>query len=44
MPADRIEAQRIVDIFKPVLENEAIGKVAQNAKYDIRVLAKYGVR
>ena len=43
VPADRAEAQRIVDIFKPMLENEAIGKVAQNAKYDVRVLAKYGV-
>ncbi len=39
VPADRAEAQRIVDIFKPMLENETIGKVAQNAKYDIRVLA-----
>jgi DNA polymerase-1 len=43
VPADRAEAQRIVDIFKPLLENEAIGKVAQNAKYDIRVLLNYGV-
>ncbi len=43
VPADRAEAQRIVDIFKPVLENESIGKVAQNAKYDIRVLDRYGV-
>ncbi|HRH37784.1 MAG TPA: DNA polymerase, partial [Flavobacteriales bacterium] len=43
VPADRAEAQRIVDIFKSMLENEAIGKVAQNAKYDIRVLANYGV-
>lgn len=43
VPADGAEAQRVVDIFKPVLENEAIGKVAQNAKYDIRVLARYGV-
>ena len=43
VPSDRAEAQRIVDIFKPVLENEAIGKVAQNAKYDIRIMAKYGV-
>ncbi|MBS1581249.1 MAG: DNA polymerase I [Bacteroidetes bacterium] len=43
VPADRAEAQRIVDIFKPVLENAAIGKVAQNGKYDIRVLANYGV-
>jgi DNA polymerase-1 len=43
VPEDRAEAQRILEIFKPVLENEAIGKVAQNAKYDIRVLARYGV-
>ena len=43
VPEDRAKAQRIVDIFKPVLENEAIGKVAQNAKYDMRVLARYGV-
>ncbi|HMC97966.1 MAG TPA: DNA polymerase I, partial [Flavobacteriales bacterium] len=41
--ADRAEAQRILDVFKPVLENEGIGKVAQNAKYDIRVLDNYGV-
>ncbi|MBK7556460.1 MAG: DNA polymerase I [Flavobacteriales bacterium] len=43
VPADRTEAQRIVDIFRPILENESIGKVAQNAKYDIRILANYGV-
>ena len=43
VPADRAEAQRIVDIFKPVLENEAIGKVAQNAKYDLIVMRNYGV-
>ena len=44
VPADPVEAQRIVDIFKPILENESIGKVAQNAKYDLRVLARYGVQ
>ncbi len=43
VPEDRAEAQRIVEIFKPVLEDEVIGKVAQNAKFDIRVLHKYGV-
>ena len=43
VPADRAEAQRIVDIFKPILENETIGKVAQNAKYDLRVMSNYGV-
>lgn len=44
VPADAAEAQRIVNIFKPVLEDPAIGKVAQNAKYDLRVLERYGVR
>ncbi len=43
VPADRAEAQKIVDIFKPIYENEAIEKVAQNIKYDIMVLANYGV-
>jgi DNA polymerase-1 len=43
VPEDKAEARRIVDIFKPILEHEDIGKVAQNAKYDIRVLARYGV-
>jgi DNA polymerase-1 len=43
VPEDRDAAQRIVDIFRPVLEDAAIGKVAQNAKFDIRVLARYGV-
>ncbi|MCB0792583.1 MAG: DNA polymerase I [Flavobacteriales bacterium] len=43
VPADHEGTQRVVDIFKPVLENEGIGKVAQNAKYDIRVLKNYGV-
>jgi len=44
LPADRSEMQRILGIFKPVLENEAIGKVAQNAEYDLRVLENHGVQ
>ncbi|QIH36831.1 MULTISPECIES: DNA polymerase I [Sphingobacterium] len=43
-PANREEAQRIVDIFKPVLENPAIEKIGQNIKYDILLLARYGVK
>lgn len=43
-PADREEAQRIVDIFKPVLENPTIEKIGQNIKYDILLLARYGVK
>ena len=43
-PANREEAQRIVDIFKPVLENPAVEKIGQNIKYDILLLARYGVK
>ncbi|MBB6273732.1 DNA polymerase-1 [Pedobacter cryoconitis] len=43
VPADGAEAQVIVDEFRPVLENEKIGKTGQNIKYDILVLKWYGV-
>jgi DNA polymerase-1 len=43
VPADRTEAQRIVDKFKPVFENPQTLKVGQNIKYDMLVLANYGV-
>lgn len=44
VPAERKEAQRIVNIFKPLYENAAILKVGQNLKYDLKVLRRYGVR
>lgn len=40
---DRTEVQRIVDEFRPVLENEQIAKTGQNLKYDILVMKWYGV-
>ncbi|WP_421942109.1 DNA polymerase I [Pedobacter sp.] len=43
VPADRTEAQAIVDEFKVVLENESIEKIGQNTKYDILVLKWYNV-
>ena len=43
VPADRTEAQRIVDKFKPIFENPQTLKVGQNIKYDMLVLANYGV-
>lgn len=43
-PANREEAQHIVDIFKSALENPAIEKIGQNIKYDILLLARYGVK
>ena len=41
--ADRVEAQKTVDLFRPVFENEAIEKTGHNIKYDLMVLANYGV-
>lgn len=43
VPADRAEAQKIVDFFKPLYEDEQILKVGQNLKYDLQVLRNYGV-
>lgn len=43
VPADRTEAQTIVEDFREVLENEKIEKIAQNLKYDMLVLQNYGV-
>lgn len=43
VPADQVEAQRIVNKLKPLYENESTLKVGQNLKYDIMVLANYGV-
>jgi DNA polymerase-1 len=44
VPAEREEAQLIVDEFRVVLENEAIEKIGQNTKYDILVLKWYGIQ
>jgi DNA polymerase-1 len=43
VPADQLEAQKIVDLFKPILENENIIKIGQNIKYDCLVLKWYHV-
>ena len=43
VPADRQQAQNIVNIFKPVYEHPSILKIGQNIKYDMEVLANYGV-
>lgn len=43
VPQNRDEAQKIVDKFKPLFENENSLKVGQNIKYDMIVLANYGV-
>lgn len=43
VPANREEAQKIVNIFKPLYENEQILKIGQNIKYDLEVLRSYGI-
>ncbi len=43
VPAERKEAEKIVNIFKPVYECDSILKIGQNIKYDLEVLANYGV-
>lgn len=43
VPPEREEAQKIVDIFKPAYENPSSLKTGQNVKYDMLVLARYGV-
>ena len=43
VPANREEALRIVNIFKPLYENPEILKIGQNIKYDLEVLANYGI-
>ncbi len=41
IPADRNEAQQIVEAFRPIFENEQIEKIGQNLKYDAIVLKNY---
>ncbi len=44
VPADRKEAEKIVNLFKPLYEDETTLKIGQNLKYDLMVLANYGVK
>ena len=37
------DEQRVLDLFKPLFNNESTTKIGQNLKYDINVLVKYGV-
>ena len=43
VPSNQNEAQAMVNIFKPLYENEGIVKVGQNIKYDYMVLRRYGI-
>jgi DNA polymerase I len=41
-PPNKEETLKILEEFRPVFENEKVGKIAQNLKYDISVLKNYG--
>ena len=43
VPADRAEAQKVVEIFRPIYESDKIVKVGQNLKYDLEVLRNYDI-
>ena len=43
MPAEREECQKKLEILRPLFENEGIQKIGQNLKYDISMLAQYGI-
>ena len=43
VPAERDEAQRIVEAFRTVLTDEKSLKIGQNIKYDYLVMQNYGV-
>jgi DNA polymerase-1 len=41
--ANRKEAQELLNRFRPHFENESIEKTGQNIKYDLAILANYGI-
>jgi DNA polymerase-1 len=43
VPENREEAQELVNKFIPFFENEEIEKIGQNIKYDLEILANYGI-
>ena len=42
-PENQEEAQELIHKFKPFFENENITKIGQNIKYDLKILANYGI-
>ena len=43
MPADREACQKKLELLRPLFEDESILKIGQNLKYDISMLAQYGI-
>ena len=43
MPAERESCQKRLELLRPLFEDESILKIGQNLKYDISMLAQYGI-
>ena len=43
MPANQEECQKKLELLRPLFEDESIMKIGQNLKYDISMLAQYGI-
>ncbi|MBQ0072668.1 MAG: DNA polymerase I, partial [Prevotella sp.] len=43
VPSKREEAQKVLEAFRAAYESAHVTKVVQNGKYDIQVLANYGI-
>jgi DNA polymerase I len=43
-PENQEEAQHLIEKFRPFFENETIEKIGQNLKYDLKILANYGIQ
>ncbi|UPQ80152.1 DNA polymerase I [Flavobacterium azooxidireducens] len=42
-PENQQEAQQLIEKFRPFFESETIEKIGQNIKYDLKILANYGI-
>ena len=43
VPSNRDEAQKVLEDFRDVFEDDQITKIAQNIKYDMLMLSNYGI-
>ena len=43
-PENQVEAQHLIEKFRPFFENESIEKIGQNIKYDLKILSNYNIQ
>lgn len=43
VPQNRDEVKKILELLRPIFESETITKVGHNIKYDLTILANYGI-